>query len=92
MVGTPSRMSLRGGRPFQMSGSCRVALLDVREWSGGHHGCPGVVGRLSRMSGSGGMPPDVREWSDSTPGWPGVVVRPSRISGSGQDALPNDRE
>ena len=63
MVGTPSRMSLRGGRPFQMSGSCRVVLLDVREWSGGHHECPGVGGRLSRMSGSGGMPP----------GCPGVV-------------------
>ena len=42
-----------------MSGSCRVALPDVREafpvireWSGGPLGCPGVVGRSSRMSGS----------------------------------------
>ena len=38
MVGTPSRMSLRGGRPFRMSGSCRVALPDVRECSGGPPG------------------------------------------------------
>ena len=47
MVGTPSRMSLRGGRPFWMSGSYRVALPDVRkallivrEWSGGPSECP----------------------------------------------------
>ena len=34
-----------------MSGSGRLAHLDVREWSGGPAGCPGVVGRPSRMSG-----------------------------------------
>ena len=28
-------------------------LLDVWEWSGGPPGCPGVVGRLAWMSGSG---------------------------------------
>ena len=45
---------------FQMSGSVRKALPDkqewsedllhVRVWSGGHPGCPGVVGRPSQMS------------------------------------------
>ena len=52
MVGTPSRMSLRGGRPLWMSGSCRVALPDTHEWSGGLPICPGVVGRPCQMSGS----------------------------------------
>ena len=40
-----------------MSGSVRIALLDVRgglldyrEWSGVSHGCPGVVGKPSRTS------------------------------------------
>ena len=36
-----------------MSGSDREALPDVREWLGGPPGYPGVVGRLSRMSGWG---------------------------------------
>ena len=43
-----------------MSGSDWEALPDVREWSRGHPGCPGVVGsalrvvgRPSRMSGCG---------------------------------------
>ena len=36
-----------------MSGNGRVDLPDVREWSGGHPGCPGVVGRPTRMSESG---------------------------------------
>ena len=35
-----------------MSGSGLEALMDVREWSGGPHGCPGVVGRPSQMSGN----------------------------------------
>ena len=35
---------------------------DVREWSGGHTGCPGVVGTPSQMSGSVREAlPDVRE-------------------------------
>ena len=40
IVGTPSQISLRGGRPFRMSGSCRVTFPNeredlpfVREWS-----------------------------------------------------------
>ena len=46
-----------------MSGSCREALKEVWQWSGGRPECPGVVGRLqgvkgvvlrhSQMSGSG---------------------------------------
>ena len=36
-----------------MSGSGREALPDVREWSRGSLRIPGVVGRASRMSGSG---------------------------------------
>ena len=45
-----------------MSGSVRDALLDVKECSEGPPRCPGVVGRTSRMSGSGREAlPDVRE-------------------------------
>ena len=52
MVGTTSLMSLKGRMPFRMSGSCRVALPDVREalpvvWvcSEGPPGCPeGLLG------------------------------------------------
>ena len=63
VVGRPCRMSGSGGSPSRMSGSCREtlpnvqerweALSDVREWSGGPPGCPGVVGRPRRMSGRG---------------------------------------
>ena len=35
-----------------MSRSGREVLPDVREWSSGPLGCPGVVGRPSRMSRS----------------------------------------
>ena len=47
-----------------MSGSGREALTDDREWSGGPLGCPVLVGRASRMSGSFCEAlPDVRESS-----------------------------
>ena len=39
-----------------MSGSGRMTLPDFREWLGGPPGCPGVVGRHSWMSRSGGRP------------------------------------
>ena len=56
-------MSLSGGRPFWMSGSCREAFPNVREWSGGPPGYLAVVGRPSRMSGSGQKTlPDGPEW------------------------------
>ena len=48
MVWTLSHMFLRGGRPFRMSGSCRMPFRDVRE--------------APRLSGSGRETlPDVRE-------------------------------
>ena len=36
-----------------MYGSGREALMDVQVWSVGPPGCPGVMGRASRMPGSG---------------------------------------
>ena len=64
-----------------MSGNGRMALPDVREYSGGPHGCPEVVERLSRMSGSGQEAlSDVLEWSGAL-----------RMSGSDQVALPDVR-
>ena len=45
-------MSESGREPSQMSGSGLDALQDVQEWLGGSRGCPEVVGRPSRMSGS----------------------------------------
>ena len=98
MVETPSRMSMTGGRPSRMFGSVRVAVSDVREWSGGRLGCPGVVGgpskcpgvvgSLSHMTGGGreALPVDW-EWSEGPPGCLGVVGRPSRMSGSGRESL-----
>ena len=51
-----------------MSVSGRETLQDVREWTGGPPGCPGVVERTSRMSGSGGVDlPDVRKLSEDLP-------------------------
>ena len=45
-----------------MSGSGRQVLTEVREWPGGAPGCPYVVGKSSRKSGSGReYLPDVRE-------------------------------
>ena len=44
----------------------------------------GVVGRPSRMSGSGREAlPNIREWSGGPPGCPGVVGKPSRMSAIG---------
>ena len=36
-----------------MSGSGWEAFPNVREWSGSPPGCPAVVGRPSRLTGSG---------------------------------------
>ena len=63
-----------------MSRSGREALPDVREWSVGHTGCPGVIGRPSQMSGSGREAIlDVREWLKGPCGCPGMVGRPFRM-------------
>ena len=81
-----------------MSVSVREVLPDVRELSGGPHKCLGVVGRPSRMSGSGlEALRYVREYSGDSlsypgmvggpPGCPGAVGRASRMTGSGREAL-----
>ena len=62
-----------------MSGNGRESLPDVREWSGGPHGCPGVA-RSGREAipddGSGPESlPDVREWSRDPSGCPGEVIK-----------------
>ena len=56
-------MSLSGGRPFRMSGSCREPLLmsgsgrealpNIRAWLRGPLKCSRVVGTTSQISGSG---------------------------------------
>ena len=71
-----------------MSGSGRVALPDVREWSKGYPKCPEVVRRPYQMSRSG---------REALPVCLGVVGRPSQLSGkigrsarrsgNGQDTL-----
>ena len=72
-----------------MSEIGQEALPDAREWSVNPRGCQGVVGRLSRLSGSVREAlPDVREWSGDPPGCPELVGRPSRMLGSGREALP----
>ena len=77
MVGTPSRMSLKGERPSRMYGIGREALLDVREWSKGYPKYLGVVRRPSRMS----------EWLGDPTECPVVVRRISRMSGNDREAI-----
>ena len=68
-----------------MAGSDLEALSDDR--------MSRVVGRPSRMSGSGREArQDVQEWSGGPPGCPEMVGKPSRMSGSGWEALPDVRE
>ena len=74
MVGTPSRMSLRGEGLFRMSGSCRES--------------PRMSGRPSRLSSSDRETfPDVQEWSGDPTGCLGVVERLSRMSLIAQETL-----
>ena len=52
-----------------MSRSDQEAICDVREWSGRPSGCPGLVGRPSRMTGSGlEALQHIRKWSGGPPG------------------------
>ena len=68
-----------------MSGSGKEVLPDVLEWSGGHPGCPRVVGRPPRMSEcSLEALLNVREWLGGPPGCPGVVGKPCWMSGRGR--------
>ena len=67
-----------------MKGSGRLALPDVREWSGGPSGCPGVVERVPRMPGScQEVFPEVQEWLEDLLRCSGVVRRSSRMSRCG---------
>ena len=78
MTGSGREASWVFGRRSLMSVNGREALLDIREWAGGSHGCPEVVGgpsrvvcRLSRMSECGWQALlDVRVWSGGPPGCP----------------------
>ena len=81
------------GTPSWMSGGGRLALLDVREWSGDPPRFVGAVRRPSRTSGSGREALlDVREWSEGPLGSPRVVGSPSRMTGGGREALTDVRE
>ena len=72
-----------------MSGSGLEALPVVREWSGCHRGCPGVVGSPFRLSVSRRDAPGyVKEWLGVPPRCLGVFGRPFRMSGSSREALP----
>ena len=105
----PFRMS---GRILWIFRSDWLALSDVQEWSGDSPGCPGVVGgtpvcpevvgRHSRLSGSGQEAlSEVQERLGGPTRCLVVVKRSSRLSGSSQkarmtgigwEALPDVRE
>ena len=69
----PDVRMLSGGHPESPGDP-----TDIPEWSGGYLGCPRVVGRPSRMSGSGReILTNIRKWSRVPPRYPGVVGRPS---------------
>ena len=74
------------GQPSRRSGSEREDRPEVRGWSGGPLGGPGVIGSGREVL------PEVREWSVGPHLCPGVVGRPSRRFGSGREALPEFRE
>ena len=72
------------------------ALLKVRDWSGGPHGSPGVVGmpsqrygKPSRITRNGHETiTEDQERTGGLPEGPGLVGRPSRRYRSGREALP----
>ena len=73
-----------------MSRSGREELLDVRKWSGDPLGCPGVVGWLSRMFGSGLE--SLLDVQGPLPVFEGVVGCPSRMSGRCRKSHPDIQE
>ena len=78
------------GREARTGG--REIVPDVRVWSGVPPGCPGIVGRPSRVSGSDWEAlSNVRDWSGGPPGCPGVVWWTFRMTGSSRDNLPDVR-
>ena len=76
-----------------MSGSGREALADVRVWLRDPPGCPGVVGKPSRISGSClENLPDGREWWEAITNireWSGGPTRYPVVVGG---ALPDVRQ
>ena len=68
----------------RMSGSGLEALPDGREWLGGSHGYPGVVGRPFQMSGSCR---DALRMSESCQKALSKSLRPSRLSGYGRETF-----
>ena len=70
------------GRPSRRSESGREALPEVREFSGGPPGGPGLVGSGREVLKK------LLEWSRGRPGGPVVVGMPSQWSGNGREALP----
>ena len=77
-----------------MSWSIRNALADVREWSVGSLECPGVVGRPSRMSGSGrkALPNVWEPLSDVRECLEGPIRCPGGPLTSGREVLSDVRE
>ena len=72
MVGTHFRMSLKSGRPFRMTGNCRVAFPDVRvSLSVVREACPDVRETLLVA----------REWLGDPPGCLGVLGGPHKCPG-----------
>ena len=65
-------MSGSGREVCRMSGSGRVALRDVQEWSGGPPGSRAVVVRPYQMSVScREFLPEVQKWTGGPPGCSG---------------------
>ena len=89
VVERPSRISVSGRGPAQMSGSSQETLPDICEFSGDPPGFVGVVERPSRMSGSG------REALPNV--WEALRIYSSRrevlpvCPGGGQEDLPDVR-
>ena len=75
-----------------MSVSGREALPNVREWSGGAPGCPGMVERISQMFRWSGRSPECPGVVGVTREFAGVVGKSSRMSRSGWEALPDVRK
>ena len=88
-----------GREAFPESGSHPEALPDVREWSGGLPGCPGVFGWPSRMCSRSkvalpdvGSSPGCPELVWNSPRCPGLGRRSSSMSKCGREAHPDNLE
>ena len=84
-------MSLRGGRPFRMSGSCLEALSDVREALRMLGSVWDALPALSDVREKSAGPPGCLGVGGSPPECPGVNTWPAWMSGSVWEALPDIR-